>query len=130
MSELYGRKRKNPNTLWRVDRDIKVANEALRRTIRYEAKGGKKSNHTPDVPGPLTVGKSTEWDLRAAPSEDLVEAVVRHYKAHEAEYHDLAVMQAYMEGVDLNLEQPLVIGAKNDKDTSESESHPITHGYL
>lgn len=120
MSERYGAPRKNPNTLWRVQRDANIANEALRRTLRYEEKHGKKQpNPLPDVPGELSVEGSTEWDLRVAPSAELVKAIKGHYHAHKAEYQDLATIQAYIEGVELQLEQPLVIGARKEKDPSE-----------
>jgi hypothetical protein len=45
-----------------------------------------------------------------ASADEIVAASGEHYHAHEAEYYDLALIDAYLEGVTINVPNPLVIG--------------------
>ncbi len=60
--------------------------------------------------GKIILGVSTAWQMTGSSSDQMREAVSDHYKVHESEYYELAVMQAYTEGVQLSLQEPLVIG--------------------
>jgi len=44
--------------------------------------------------------------------ERAMEASMLHYQAYEGEYYELAVIEAHLEGVELNLEDPVVLGRK------------------
>lgn len=41
-----------------------------------------------------------------------IQAATNHYRKHEAEYHDIATMEARLDGVDINVEQPMEASQK------------------
>lgn len=41
-----------------------------------------------------------------------LERAAEHFRQHQGEYHDLAVIDAHLDGVKINVEQPLEIGQK------------------
>ena len=99
--------RKNPNTLWRIDRDAKQGLVAYNTSLELES-----LNHVPKKIGDLSLEHSTLYDLRNSSPSDVRQAAHDHYQAHQDEYHDLAVMQAHIEGVEIKVEDPVVIGKK------------------
>lgn len=106
--------RKYEGTLRRVEMDAKRGMQAYKEVLRNEARGTTPYVVAPRM-GKISLESSTEWDFRASSSEAIRAANNEHYHAHESEYHDLAVMEAHKEGVDVNLQQPLVIGDKKQE---------------
>jgi hypothetical protein len=57
-------------------------------------------------------GDWTQDNVERVSSKRDTAAGAKHFKEHEAEYHDLAVIDAHLEGVTINVQQPLEIGQK------------------
>lgn len=55
-------------------------------------------------------------------SEAAVHAGAEHYRDNEAAYHDIAVIEAHLAGVAVNVEQPIVLG-KGPEETKREEAH-------
>jgi hypothetical protein len=108
-------RRKFPNTLRRVSMDAVNARKEYRdrfdRSIGSGSRLGKVSLES----------YPTFYDASA---DEVVEASREHYHAHEAEYYDLALIDAHLEGVVINTPSPLTIGMRPEEALAEPPQTP------
>lgn len=50
-----------------------------------------------------------------------LERAGEHYRQHQSEYHDLAVIDAHLDGIKISVEQPLEIGQKIEVHSPEHQ---------
>lgn len=103
--------RKNPDTLWRVKKDSEIGMREYRSRLKHEARSDKPQHGSPTHLGRVSLESTPMWDLKRATSAQLGEAIIEHYQKNSSYYYELAVIQAHIEGIELNLEKPLVIGS-------------------